>query len=189
MQTGRLRRPCYLPVMAELCLELREEIAGAHGVYRRCATHPSWPLRSPGSVAWAQFGEWHSARSHPQNRDGESISVLAWLAVIGETQPLTQKRVCSGSNVPKETLVKVIERNLVEHRARHNDRMKGHRGSAASPSKPGPTAVANTAAPHQTAEGGRTYTPLAQQRECGDLEESLVQTVVSYPLVEHRALC
>ena len=58
----------------------------------------------------------------------------------------------------------------------------------ASPSKPGPTTVANTAAPHQTAEGRRTYTPLVQQRECGDLdEESLVQTVVSYPLVEHRA--
>ena len=94
---------------------------------------------------------------------------------------------CSGSNVYKETLVKTVERNLLEHRARHSDRMKGRRGSVASPSKPGPTTVANTAAPHQTAEGGRTYTPLAQQRECGDLEESLVQTVVSYPLVEHRA--
>ena len=95
---------------------------------------------------------------------------------------------CSGSNVHKETLVKTVERNLLEHRARHSDRMKGRRGSVASPSKPGPTTVANTAAPHQTAEGRRTYTPLVQQRECGDLdEESLVQTVVSYPLVEHRA--
>ena len=79
---------------------------------------------------------------------------------------------CSGSNVPKETLVKTVESNLLEHRVRH-DRVHGRRGSAAPPRKPGLTAVANTAAPHQAFDGGRTYALLAQQRERSDPEEIL----------------
>ena len=89
-------------------------------------------------------------------------------------QPLAQKWECNGSNVPKETLVTAVKRNLVELRTRHG-RVHGRRGrSAAPPSKPDLTAVVNTAAPHQTFERGRTHTPLTQQRERTDPEKSLV---------------
>ena len=176
---------------------LREEIVGAHEVYGRCVTHndaipilPGLDDRLARLLAWAQSGELYSARDQtPRDRDGEIISVQDWLATIGETQPLAQKRGRDGPNVSKETLVKTVKRNpLVEHRAWRSDRTQGRQGSAALPSEPGLTAEANTAAPHQTFEGVRTYTPLAQQRESGKLEESLVKTVMSYPLVEqHRA--
>ena len=96
----------------------------------------------------------------PEIATAKSSQSKDWLAIIGETQPLAQQRVCSGSNVPKETLAKTVKSNLVELRARH-DRVHGRRGGAAPTSKPGLSAEVNTTAPHQTFKGRRTYTPLA----------------------------
>ena len=178
--TDRLIWPYCLPLMAEMCLELREEIVGAaHEAYIRCAKCNGANLILSGLYdRLARLLE-HSLlkeRDHiPINCFGNSeiISVQDWLAISGMTQPLAQKWECNGSNVPKETVVNTVRNSLVELRARH-DRVHGRRGSAAPPSKPGRTAVVNTAVPHQTFEGGRTYTPLVQQRERSDCEESLV---------------
>ena len=184
--------------MAEMCLELRKEIAGAHEAYIRFATHNGANLilfLASTTIAWLgcflllgqNLANGTVRDQPPRDRDGEITSVQDWLAISGMTKPLlAQKWKCNGPNVPKETLVKTVKSNLVELRARRC-RVHGRRGSAAPLSKPGLTAVANTAAPHQTFEGGRTYTPLAQQMERSDPEKSLVQTVVSNPLVEHRA--
>ena len=189
--TDRLRWPYCLPLMAEMCLDLREEIVGVHEAYRRCVTYNDANPILPGLYNRLAQLLGHSVlavRDHtPRDRDGEIISVQDWLATIGETQPLAQKRECDGSNAAKETLVKTVESNLVEHHARHSGSMQSRQGSAAPPHKHGLAAVASTAAHQQTVEGGRIHTPLAQQRESDDLEEPLVQTIVSYPLVEHRA--
>ena len=177
--------------MAEMYLKLREEVVGAHEAFMRCATRNGANLILSGLYDRLARLLGHNlangtVRDHTlRDRDGEIISVQDWLAISGMTQPLAQKCECNGSNVSKDTLVKTFKSNLVELRARHG-RVHGRRGSAAPPSKPDLTAVANTAALHQTSEGGRTYTPFAQQRERSDPEEPLVQTVVSYPLVEHR---
>ena len=66
------------------------------------------------------------------------------------TQPMAQ-RCCerNGSIVPKETMVETVRRNLAELCARRNDE-KGLSGGVTRLSGPGPTAVANEAAPHQT---------------------------------------
>ena len=130
------------------------------------------------------------ARPHPQkiprNRFGnnEVISVQDWLATRGVPQPLAQRWGRNGSNVSKETVVKTVQSNLMELRARH-DREYGHRGSAMPPSELGLTAAANTAAPHHTFEGGSARTPPARRRmERIDPDQSLAQTY----LVKHCAL-
>ena len=74
-----------------MCLELREEIVGAHKAYIRCATRNGAYLILPGlydRLAWL-FG--HNlangtVRDHTsKDRDGKIISVQDWLATIGET--------------------------------------------------------------------------------------------------------
>ena len=117
---------------------------------------------------------WVKLHTH-RNRfgNGESISVQNWLAISGLTQPLAQKRGCNGSNMSKEILMKIARSNPAELHARQ-DRVHGRRGSAAPPSTPGLTAVVNTAAPHQTFDGGSAHTPLAQQMERIDPEQSSV---------------
>ena len=95
-------------------------------------------------------------RDHPSRRldrnyrfTNEVISVQEWIAIDGMTQPLAQRCERNGSNVPKETVVETVRNNLAELRARH-DCVHGLPGGVTPPSKPGLTAVANEAAPHQT---------------------------------------
>ena len=79
----------------------------------------------------------------------EIIPVQEWMAIAGMTQPLAQRCERDGSIVSKETVVETVRRNLAELRARRNDE-HGLSGGVTRPSEPGPTTVANEAAPHQT---------------------------------------
>ena len=155
--TDRLIWPYCLPLMAERCLKLHNEIDGAHGAYVRCAKRNGANLILSGlygRLAWLLVNSLLGERDHtPRNRFGnnEVISVQDWLATRGVPQSLAQRWGRNGSNVSKETVVKTVQSNLMELRARHG-RVHGRRGSAMPPNKPGLTAVANTAAPRQTFE-------------------------------------
>ena len=84
------------PLMAEMCLELREGNFGAHEAYIRCATRNGAYLILPGLYDRLDRLLGHrlangTVRDHTlRDRDGEIISVQDWLAISGMTQPLAQ---------------------------------------------------------------------------------------------------
>ena len=151
----RICWPYCPPVIAERCSELREEIVGAHEVYRRYATHNNKHfllLDLYDGLARLFGGSLASSTAldyAPRDSGGNIISVQDWVAFrISITKPLAWEREIV---VFKKPLVKTVESNsLDEHRARRRDRMQGGLGSATLPSEPGLAAVANEAAPHQT---------------------------------------
>ena len=76
--------------MAEMCLELREEIVGAHGAYVRCATRNGANFILPGLYDRLARLLGHNmangiVRDHPppRDRDGESyLSARLWCGVL-----------------------------------------------------------------------------------------------------------
>ena len=102
----RLIWPCCLPLMAEMCLKLREDFWGAHEACIRCATHNGANLILSGlydrlARLLGQNLANGTVRDHPpRNRFGNSkiASVQDWLAISGMPQPLVQKWECYGSS-------------------------------------------------------------------------------------------
>ena len=120
-------------------------------------------------------------RDHtPRNRSGnnEVISVQDWLATSGLTQPLAQRWGRSGSSaVPKGSVVTTAQANLLELSMRRGYcNVHGLSGGVTRPSEPGPTAVANEAAPHQTdadaasARGPSSSDSTMAGIDCNDLD-------------------
>ena len=132
-----------------------DEIEEAHEAYRRCAErNTANPILSGLHDRLARLIEKSlRARDHTPGRmdhnwrdAGEIIPVQEWMATSDMTQPMAQRCERNGSIVPKETVVETVRRNLAELCARCNDE-KGLSGGVTRPSEPGPTAVANEAAP------------------------------------------
>ena len=127
----RLIWPYCLPLMAERCLELHEEIEGTHEAYMRCAKRnaANLILSDPhGRLSRLLGNSLLRARDHtPREMDrifrctGEIIPVQEWMAIAGMTQPLAQRCERNGPIVPKETVVDSVRNNLSELRARRND--------------------------------------------------------------------
>ena len=183
--TDRLIWPYCLPLMAERCLELHEEIEEAHEAYRRCAErNAANPILSGlhDHLARLLGNSLLEVRDHtPRQMDrnfrctGEIIPVQEWMAITGMTQPLAQRCERNGSIVSKETVVETVRRNLAELRARRNDEHVFSWG-VTRPSEPGPTAVANEAAPHQvdadaaSARGPSSFEPTMAGFDYDDLD-------------------
>ena len=155
--TYRLIWPYCLPLMAERCMIPRYEIEWAHEAHIRCAErNGANRIRSDlhdRLVARLLGSSLLDERDHnPRNRSGNNgaISIQDWLATSGVTQPLAQRWGRSGSSVSKFSVVKTVHGNLLELRMRHHDYEHGLPGGVTRPSEPGPTAVPNEAAPHQT---------------------------------------
>ena len=93
----RLIWPYCLPLMAERCLKLHNEIEGAHEAYIRCAKrNGANRIRSGlhGRLARLLGNSLLDERDHtPRDHFGnnEVISVQDWLATRGMTQPLAQR--------------------------------------------------------------------------------------------------
>ena len=129
--TDRLIWPYCLPLMAERCLELHEEIEGAHEAYMRCAKRDAANLilsdlhdrlaRLLGNSLLRERDHTPREMDHNFRCTGEITPVQEWMAIAGMTQPLAQRCERNGSIMPKETVVKTARSNLAELRARRND--------------------------------------------------------------------
>ena len=152
--TDRLIWPYFLPLMAERCLKLHEEIEWAHEAYMRCTERSAanrilYDLHD--RLTRLLCDSLLDERDHiprAMDRDfrcaGEIIPVQEWMTIAGMTQPLAQRCERNGSIVSKETVVETVRRNLAELNDEH-----GLSGGVTRPSEPGPTVVANEAAHHQ----------------------------------------
>ena len=85
-------------------------------------------------------------RNHPFTN--EAIPVQEWNAIFGMAQPLAQRWERDGSIVSKETVVETARSNLAELHAWNDYEDSLPAGGVTRSSEPGPTAVANEAAPH-----------------------------------------
>ena len=154
--TDRLIWSYCLPLMAKRCISLHYEIGLAHEAYIRCAErNGANRIRSDllDRLARLLGNSLLDERDHtPRSRSGnnEVISVQGWLATSGVTQPLALWWGRSGSSVSKGSEVKTVQAKLLELRMRLGYYAHGLPGGVTRPREPGPTAVANEAAPHQT---------------------------------------
>ena len=124
--TDRLIWPYCLPLMEERCLELHEEVDGAHEAYQRYAKHNAAnPIASDLHdhllLARLLGGSLLGFRDHPPRRldcnvrvTNDVFSVQDWLATRGMTQPLAQRWGRNGSSVSKETVVETLRNNLAD---------------------------------------------------------------------------
>ena len=109
--TDRPIWPYCLPLMAERCLELHKEIAGAHEAYMRCAKRDAANLilsdlhdrlaRLLGNSLLRERDHTPREMDHNFRCTGEIIPVQEWMAIAGMTQPLAQRCERNGSIVPK----------------------------------------------------------------------------------------